>query len=123
MESVDDADKYLLGRIIQFSYLYGNKKQREYSSDYCDISKVSHKEIGTFINWFIAVRPSDALDTDVSFKPADTLFTAGYVSMSNYSAKIDDSMLIESENSSVAFSVPKDVLNAVLPKWPDQLKF
>ena len=57
------------------------------------------------------------------FNPDGILFAAGYVAMSNYSAKIDDSMLIESGNASVTFFVPKYVLDAVLLKWPDQLKF
>ena len=43
--------------------------------------------------------------------------------MSNYLANIEDSMLIESNNLSTVFSVPKYVLDEVLPNSPDQLKF
>ena len=80
-------------------------------------------DIGTFANWLIAVHPTDTSTKDVVFRPVDMLFTAGYEAMSNYFANIEDCMLIESNNLSTVFSVPKYVLDAVLPNWPDQLKF
>ena len=49
-KSLDNEEKYVLGRIIQFSYLCGNKRVREYSSNYCDMTIESHNDIGTFAN-------------------------------------------------------------------------
>ena len=49
---VDDPSKSLLGRIVQFSYLKGNKRARQYSSDYVDMTKASYKTVGAFSNWF-----------------------------------------------------------------------
>ena len=37
--------------------------------------------------------------------------------MSNYYKKIKDSYLIESDDSSNAFLIPKTVLNELLPNW------
>ena len=122
-KSVDNEEKYVLGRIIQFSYLRGNKREREYSSNYCDMTIESRNDIGTFANWFIAVHPTDTSAKEVLFRPVHMLFTAGYVAMSNYLANIEDSMLIESSKLFTVFSVPKHVLDEVLPNWPDQLKF
>ena len=76
-KTVDDEEKYIIGRVIQFSYLRGSKREREYSSNYCDISKQSHNNIGTFANWYVAVHPSDTTE-NVFFKPI-MLYTAGYV--------------------------------------------
>ena len=126
LKTVDDAEKYIIGRVIQFSYLRGNKREREYSSNYCDISKQSHNNIGTFANWYIAVHPRDTTE-NVFFKPvmlptAGYVFfkpvmlpTAGYVAMSNYVARIDEHTL--------SFSLPQQVLDKVLPNWLHQLKF
>ena len=114
-KSIDNEEKYVLGRIIQFSYLRGNKREREYSSNYCDMTIESRNDIGTFANWFIAVYPTDTSAKEVLFRPVDMLFTSGYVTMSNYLANIEDSMLIESNNLSTVFSLPKYVLDEVLP--------
>ena len=45
-----DSEKVLLGRVIQFSYLEGSKKQREYSGTFVDMSIDSYKNIGVFAN-------------------------------------------------------------------------
>ena len=41
-----DNPKFLLGKIVQFSYLEWNKKYRQYSSSYVDLSKDSYRGIG-----------------------------------------------------------------------------
>ena len=48
-----DQKKYIVGRVIQFSYLLGNKRERQYSANYVDLSKDSYKTIGVFANWYI----------------------------------------------------------------------
>ena len=45
-----DKEKALLGRVIQFSYLKGNKKQREFSGTFVDMSNNSYKNIGVYAN-------------------------------------------------------------------------
>ena len=120
-KTVDDAEKYIIGRVIQFSYLRGKKREREYSSNYCDISKQSHNNIGTFSNWYIAVHPSDTAE-NVFFKPI-MLYTAGYVAMSNYVERIDEHTLKGSDDSLLSFSSPQLVLDKVLPNWLHRLKF
>ncbi len=49
---VNRKDKCLLGRIVRFSYLSGTKRNRQYSSDYVDMTKPSHVSIGVLANWF-----------------------------------------------------------------------
>ena len=40
---IDDNDKVLIGRIVQFSYLEGSKKERQFSSSYVDMSRKSQR--------------------------------------------------------------------------------
>ena len=96
--------------MIQFSYLEGNKRQREYSGTFVDTSKESYKLIGVFANWFVLMDDTDdpsilaftplddilaftplddilafsPLDDILAFTPLDDIFTAGYLSMENY---------------------------------------
>lgn len=117
-----DCEKCLLGRIIQFSYLAGNKKDRQYSSDFVDLSKESCKSIGVYANWFQGTRAlENQVAGTVSFKPVDLVFTPGYLSMCNYVSSIDDSTLVENEDFS--FSVPVEILKTVLPRWRVKLTF
>ena len=44
--------KLLDGRIIQFSYMTGNKRERQYPSGFVDMTKPSFTTIGVFANWF-----------------------------------------------------------------------
>ena len=44
--------KYIVGRVIQFSYLLETKRERQYSGNYVDLSKDSYKTIGVFANWY-----------------------------------------------------------------------
>ena len=46
-----DEKKYIVGRVIQFSYLLGNKRERQYSANYVNLSKDSYKTISVFANW------------------------------------------------------------------------
>ena len=50
LKRVDDPSKLLLGRLVQFSYLKGKKRARQYSSDYVDMTKASCKTVGSFSN-------------------------------------------------------------------------
>ena len=77
---VDDDQKLLIGRIVQFSYLTGTKRQQEYSSMYVDLTK-DHSGIGAFANWFAV---ADNVDGFVHFSPLIDVFTQGYVSMEKY---------------------------------------
>ena len=103
---VDSQEKCLVGQIIQFSYMKGNKREQQYSSDYVDLSKDFYKYIGVFANWFQGTRISEErLKRVVDFKPLDNVFTPGYLSLAHYCATIDDSTLTESENNSFFMSV------------------
>ena len=51
-----DCNKIVIGRVVQFSYLEGNKRPQEYSSMYVDLTKDSYKSIGAFANWFCSPR-------------------------------------------------------------------
>ena len=85
---VDDSMKCLLGRIVQFSCMQGNKKERQYSSDYVDLTKDSHRSIGVFANWFNGINVN--ITDIVSFIPLNLVFTPGYLSLQNYVSTIDD---------------------------------
>ena len=52
-----DCPNYLLGRIVQFSYLQGKKRQRQFSGQTVELQKESCKNIGVFANWYSAVHP------------------------------------------------------------------
>ena len=106
-----DCEKVIIGRVIQFSYLDGGKRERQYSSSYVDMSLESHKNIGVFANWFKAFNISRET---VSFKPHDA-FTIGYLSMDRYVCTIVE---IESGNlEDESFSIAVPVLSDVLPSW------
>lgn len=108
-----DCEECLLGRIIQFSYLAGSKKERQYSSDFVDLPKESYKSIGVYANWFQGTRALDnQVASTVSFKPVDLVFTPGYLSVGNYVASIDDSTLVQ--NADFSFSVPLEILKTAL---------
>lgn len=117
-----DCEKCLLGRIIQFSYLAGSKKERQYSSDFVGLSKESYKSIGVYANWFQGTRALDnQVASTVSFKPVDLVFTPGYLAVGNYVASIDDSTLVQ--NADFSFSVPVEILKTALPRWRVKLTF
>ena len=78
-----DCDKCLIGRVVQFSYLTGNKRQRQFSNHFVDLSKDSMKNIGVFANWFSAVPQSNEEDLEdkdfISFNSVEFEFTCGYL--------------------------------------------
>ena len=119
-----DCEKCLVGRVVQFSYLTGSKKQRQYSSDYVDLTKDSCKNIGVLANWFQgtrAVSGSNASGGLVTFKPIENVFTPGYLPMKHYVGSIDESSL--QENLEFSFSIPVQVVQKVLPNWHTKLTF
>ena len=98
--------------MIQFSYLEGNKRQREYSGTFVDTSKESYKLIGVFANWFVIM---DGTDDILAFTPLDDIFTAGYLSMENYMLTIPDANLIDVEGAS--FAISANMIAEILPNW------
>ena len=103
-----DSEKLLIGRVVQFSYLEGSKRAREYSSLYVDTSIDSCNSIGVSANWFQGAKETSENEF-VSFIPLDGMFTIGYLSMKYYVATIDENVLCETENA--AFSIPASVLS------------
>ncbi len=119
---VDCKDKYLLGRIIQFSYMQGSKRERQYSSDFVDLTKNTYKDVGVLANWFQGTRIAEEdLENVVSFKPMNEIFTPGYLSLEYYCATINDSSLNASLQNS--FTLSQDVLKKVIPRWQTKLTF
>ena len=117
-----DCEKCLLGRIIQFSYLTGAKKERQYSSNFVVLSKESYKSIGVYANCFQGTRALNNQDAnEVSFKPVDFVFTPGYLPMSHYVASINDSTLLY--NADFSFSIPVEILKTALPRWRVKMTF
>ena len=115
-----DSEKLLIGRVVQFSYLEGSKRAREYSSLYVDTSIDSCNSIGVFANWFQGAKETSENEF-VSFIPLDGMFTIGYLSMKYYVATIDENVLCETENA--AFSIPASVLSNIEARWKDLLSF
>ena len=90
-----DKKKEVIGRVIQFSYLDGSKRDRQYSSNYVDLTKNSYKTIGVFANWYIGVY-SDSSNADqvLPFRPLEDVFTVGYLPMEQYVGTISDDCLV-----------------------------
>ena len=103
-----DTEKYLIGIIVQFSYLMGNKRERQYSSNYIDMSTDSFKSIGTFANWFMA--HSGANDF-VTFQRLDGIF----IPVEKFICKIDEILL--NKSSDCSFCISSTVLDEILPHW------
>ena len=57
-----DCSECLVGRVVQFSYLLGTKKQRQFSNESVDLEKDSARNIGIYANWFYGVKPSENQD-------------------------------------------------------------
>ena len=112
---VDCKEKCLTGRIVQFSYMKGSKKERQYSSVFVDLTKESYKNIGVFANCFQGTRnPAERENSTVTFTPLADVFTPGYLSLEHYLSSINDSTMIVSPNYS--FSLSTNVLKKVLPR-------
>ena len=117
---VDDSSKCLAGRIIQFSYLAGNKRERQYSSEFVDMRKPSFKTIGVFANWFQGFKYAEGEDM-VKFKPLEFFFKPGYLSMDTYMCTINDTFL--EFNADCSFSISSSLLTDVLPDWKGRMTF
>ena len=107
-----ESSNLLLGRAVCFSYLEGNKRQRQYSSQYVDLTKASYTKIGVFANWFSFEHVSQAVAV---FMPLDFAYKAGYLSMEHYQLTINDSHLQNVKGGS--FAISTDILNGILPEW------
>ena len=98
----------------------GRKKAREYSSTYVDMHKYvkdGDKDIGTYANWFSR---RERTDTDlVYFEPLELIFAAGYLSMKNYVATIDESSTAYEPDATIA--IKSASLNAILPGWEEMI--
>ena len=92
---VEDLSKFAVGRVLQFSYMHGSKKGREFSSDYVDFdtSKTELSEMGAFCNWYIGEEVGDF----IGFKLTHD-YTQGYLSLDNYFMKIPENECARSEN-------------------------
>lgn len=116
-----DRKKALIGRVVQFSYMEGSKRTREYSSTYVDMNSYTdndreeRNDIGAFANWFAR---QDLLCTDLVFiKPLELVFHAGFLSMKNYIATIDDSAVRCQPDGGLAIKAVS--LSSTVPNWRD----
>ena len=118
-----DCKKCLIGRVVQFSYLTGNKRQRQFSNNFINLSKDSVKNITVLANWFSAVSQSDdqrLKENDfILFKSIEIEFTCGYIAAECYIATIYKTVAMDAPNSS--FSIPCSTLKNFLPNWRDRL--
>ena len=92
-----DSTKHLLGRVVQFSYLEGSKRAREYSGLYVDITKKSITSIGVLANYYFGVS-EPSTDTWVAFKPLVGKYAIGYLPITHYRYTIDSSGLRERDD-------------------------
>lgn len=114
-----DCEKVLLGRIVQFSYLFGSKRERQYSGTYVDMDVDSFKNIGVFCHYF--ARCKGANQKSVPFVPLENIFKAGYLGMEHYICTIEESEITMSEDDSVPFEINVSALKKGLPKWKSLL--
>ena len=112
---VDSEERLLLGRVIQFSYMCRNKMERQYTSNYVDLSKDSKTNIGVLCNWYQCVSFNDE---EVFFRPLNT-YTAGYLTLENYYCTIPDSSLLSEEDFSFAILISN--ISKVISNWKADL--
>ena len=114
-----DNEKFLIGKIVQFSYLEGNKRDRQYSSNYVDVSKDSYEKIGAFADWYVILEdPENGL---IRLEELETgIFTVGYVSMDQYYCRIESTMLTFND-SNILIQVPS--MDNIFPQWRTCLTF
>jgi len=108
-----DCNKCLIGRMVQFTYFTGNRRQRQFSNDFVDFSKDSVNNIGVFANWFSAVSQSHDERFEESdfilFKSIDVEFTCGYIAADCFMATIDKTVVMDAPIFS--FSIPCSTVN------------
>lgn len=108
-----DCDKLLLGRVMQFSYLTGNKRQCEYSSTYVDMSIPSYLNIGVYCNYF--ARSNDVHSSErIRFTPLHLVFTAGYLPMEHFICKLNEEYVFTSNHDDIPFEIPLTYLSTLL---------
>lgn len=118
---VDDEKKKLIGRIIQFSYMEGSKKAREYSSSFVETTLLSASNIGALANWYQGVS-STMNDPFVSFKPLNSYYDIGYHSIGKfYNYSIDESCL--NESTEFSFAIHQSNLSEGDENWRSSLSF
>ena len=106
-----DNERVLLGRVVQFSYLTGTKKEREFSGSYVDMSNESYKGIGVYANWF--ARRGSEVGEIIYFDALDLVFKAGYHGMEHFVATVNDSYLVCEPSATLA------AFNKLLPNWEE----
>ena len=123
------SEKVLVGRVVQFSYMEGNKKQREYSATYVDMATYRMKkatndktfrDIGVYANYFARAEESNH-NTDIDFQALDLIFKAGYLSMDHYVSTINEKSVSPSDRADATFSLPVSVVEKLIPQWKDLL--
>ena len=113
-----DSDKILAGRVIQFSYLERNKRQREYSGTFVDTSKESYKLIGVFANWFVIMDDTDdpsilaftPLDDILAFTPLDDILAFTPLDDILAFTPLDDILAFTPLDDILAFTPLDDIL-------------
>ena len=100
---VDDTSKFGIGRVLQFSYMHGSKKGRQFSSDYVDFDagKINLSDIGAFCNWYVGKEDGEFIGFTLTYE-----YTQGYISLGNYFMKIPENQCKRSEE--YGFIITKD---------------
>ena len=112
--------KYLLGRVVQFSYLSGSKRDRQYTSTYVVMTKESCNTIGAFANWYIGVYSDSSHVIQVlPFIPFENFFSTGYLPMDQYVNTISDECLVSVID--VSFGIPYVEITKIIPNWFKEL--
>lgn len=108
---VDDQRKFAIGRVLQFSYMRGSKKEREFSSDYVDFDADAEMSyIGAFCNWYVGEEKDSEIGFILSYN-----YAQGYLSLDNYVMKIPDSQVAISEE--YAFIIRKEYLDTCIDDY------
>ena len=98
----------------------GSKRDRQYSSNYVDMTKDSYKKIGLFANWYIGVYSDSFHAMQVLlFKPLEDVFRIGYLPMEQYISTVDDGSL--SYVNDFSFGIPYAKITKVIPNWFKEL--
>ena len=118
--SIEKNNKYLLGRVVQFSFLSGSKRDRHYTSTCVDMTKESFKTIGAFANWYIGVySDSSHVDQFLPFMPFENFFSIGYLPMDQYVNTVSDECLVKVIDFS--FGIPYVEITKNIPNWYKEL--
>ena len=97
---------------FNFLYLAGNKRERQYSSEFVDMRKSSFKTNGVFAIWVQGFKYAEGEDM-VKFKQLEFFFKPGYLSIDNCMCTINDTFL--KFNANCSLSISSSLLTDVLP--------